>query len=145
MLILALPGHAQLPAPSRTIYKCEANGKIAYTDQPCLGAQRLDVVPTRGVNKLSGQIRTGADVAREQRQEILARAIKPISGMNEQQFSTEVRRHQLDASAQRECRVLEADILENEALERRGVARESMASLQHDTLALRQRYGKLRC
>lgn len=143
--MLALPGHAQLPAPSRTIYKCEVNGKIAYTDEPCLGAQRLDVVPTRGVNKLSGQVRTGADVAREHRQENLARAIKPLSGMNEQQFSTQVRRHQLDAGAQRECRVLEADILDNEALERRGGARETVASLQQDTLALRQRYHKLRC
>lgn len=145
LLVLALPGHAQLPAPSRTIYKCEVNGKIAYTDEPCLGAQRLDVVPTRGVDKLSGQVRTGADVAREHYRESMARAVQPLTGMNPQQYSTQVRRHQLDAGAQRECRVLEADILDNEALERRGGARETIASLQQDTLALRQRYHKLRC
>lgn len=140
-----LPAHSQLPAPSRTIYKCEVDGKIAYTDEPCLGAQRLDVMPTRGVNKLSGQARIGADVARELRQENFARALKPLSGMSEQQFSTHVRRHRLDAGAQRECRTLEADILGNEQLERRGGSRDAMASLQQETLDLRQRYRKLGC
>lgn len=52
LMSTTLPGHAQLPAQSRTIYRCEVNGKIACTDKPCLGAKRLDVVPTRGVDKL---------------------------------------------------------------------------------------------
>jgi len=145
LLLLTLPGYAQLPAPSRTIYKCEVNGKISYTDQPCLGAQRLDVMPTRGVNKLSGQVRTGADVAREHRQENFARALKPLSGMNEQQFSTHARRHRLDGGAQRECGALETSILDNEQLEQRGGAPGMKASLQQETLDLRQRYRKLGC
>lgn len=144
-MALALPSQAQLPAPGRTIYKCDVGGKIAYTDEPCLGAQRLDIVPTRGLDKLSGQVRTGADVAREQRQENLARAIKPLSGMNEQQFATHVRRHRLEAGAQRECRTLEAALVDNERREREGGAREAMVSLQHETLALRKRYRKLGC
>lgn len=145
LLLAALPVHAQLPAQSRTIYKCEVDGKVAYTDQPCLGAQRLDVVVTRGVDKLSGTVRRGADVAREQRQEGFARALKPLTGMNEQQFATASRRQLLDAGSQRECRTLEASILDNEQRERRSRAREAMDALQHETLALRQRYHKLGC
>ena len=143
LLLLTLPGHAQLPAPSRTIYKCEVNGKIAYTDEPCLGAQRLDVMPTRGVNKLSGQTRIGADVAREHRQEGMARAFKPLTGMNEQQFATETRRYRLDASSKRECRTLEAAILDNEQRERSG--RGMVNALEQEILELRQRYHKLGC
>lgn len=144
LLLLALPGQAQLPAPSRTIYKCEVDGRIAYTDKPCLGAQRLDVMPARGVNKLSGQARIGADVAREHRQEGFARAFKPLTGMNEQQFATEARRYRLGAHSQRECRTLEAAILDNEQRER-SEARDMVDALQQEILELRQRYHKLGC
>ena len=145
LLLASLPAHAQLPAPSRTIYKCEVAGKIAYTDVPCLGAKRLDVVPARGVDKLSGTSRVGATVAREYHQENMARIWKPLSGMNEQQYATAVRRQALDAGAQRECRALEAAIVDNERIEQLGPARESAKALQHDTLNLRQRYHELRC
>ena len=133
-----------MPAPSRTIYKCEVDDKIAYTDKPCLGAQRLDVMPTRGVNKLSGQTRIGADVAREHHQEGMARALKPLAGMNEQQFATETRRYRLDGRSKRECRTLEAAILDNEQRERSGM-RDTVDVLQQEILELRQRYHKLGC
>ncbi|MEM8511747.1 hypothetical protein RCH14_001047 [Massilia sp. MP_M2] len=145
LLLALLPAQAQLPAPSRTIYKCEVAGKIAYTDVPCLGAKRLDVVPARGVDKLSGTSRVGVTVAREYQQENMARALKPLLGMNEQQYATAVRRHGLDAGAQRECRALEAAIVDNERIEHQGPARESREALAHDTLSLRQRYHELRC
>jgi hypothetical protein len=145
LLLASLPAHAQLPTPSRTIYKCEVAGKIAYTDVPCLGAKRLDVVPARGVDKLSGTSRVGATVAREYQQEGMARALKPLLGMNEQQYATAVRRQALDARAQRECRALEAAIVDHERMEEHGLARESKETLAQDTLSLRQRYHELRC
>jgi hypothetical protein len=145
LLLASLPAHAQLPAPSRTIYKCEVAGKIAYTDVPCLGAKRLDVVPARGVDKLSGTSRVGATVAREYHQENMARIWKPLLGMNEQQYATAVRRHGLDARAQHECRTLEAAIVDNERIEQQKPPRESRDALAHDTLSLRQRYHELRC
>ncbi|MEK8086891.1 hypothetical protein WNB94_10760 [Aquabacterium sp. A3] len=39
-----------LPPPSRTVYKCEVGGKVHYADSPCVGAQKVDVTPTRGMN-----------------------------------------------------------------------------------------------
>lgn len=141
----ALPAHAQLPAPSRTIYKCEVGGKVTYGDQPCLGAQRLDVVVPRGVSKLSGRERSGTDVANERRREELARALQPLTGMDEQKFATATRRHNLSAAAKRECRALEAAILDNEQAEQRSGARGVMEALQHDLLILRKRYRELNC
>ena len=35
--------------PSRSVYKCNGNGIPIYSDAPCLGAERLEIEPTRGV------------------------------------------------------------------------------------------------
>ncbi len=44
--------HGQtLPPASRTVYKCEVNGKAVYSDSPCLGARRVDVTPKRGLDR----------------------------------------------------------------------------------------------
>lgn len=145
LLLAALPGQAQLPAPARTVYKCDVDGKVAYADAPCLGARRLDVAPGRGIDTLSGTKRTGADVAREARQEQMARALRPLTGMNEQEYATAARRHRLGASARRECRTLEAAILDNEQAEQRRAGRGVMEALQQDTLSLRKRYRELGC
>ena len=55
----------KLPNPSRTVFKCQVAGKVVYSDDPCLGAQRIDVQPTRGLDKSSGRQKSGADVDRE--------------------------------------------------------------------------------
>jgi hypothetical protein len=43
-----------LPTPSRTVFKCNVNGKTTYSDSPCLGAERLEIEPSRGVGKTAG-------------------------------------------------------------------------------------------
>ena len=44
----------KLPPTSRTVYKCQEGAKTVYSDEPCLGAQRINVEPTRGLDKSSG-------------------------------------------------------------------------------------------
>ena len=146
LLCFAAPfAQAQLPQPSRTVYKCESKGKITYTDEPCLGARRLDVVPTRGVDKLSGTERTGTDVANERRREVFADALRPISGMNAEQLATFSRRQRLDSRSQRECAQLEAAILDTEQAERRNTGAGVIESLRQDLHILRKRYRQLGC
>jgi len=50
-----------------------------------VGAQKLDVTPTRGMNKSTGRELTGANVRREVFREQLSDAVRPITGMNAQQ------------------------------------------------------------
>lgn len=135
---------SQLPAPNRTIYKCQVKGTVSYSDEPCVGAQRLDVVPTRGADRLSGSKRIGSDVANEIRSEQFAHAVKPLTGMSPSQFATATRRHHLDAASQSECRQLEAAILTSEQAERSAGAG-MMESIRQDLFSLRKRYKKLRC
>jgi hypothetical protein len=96
-----------LPPPSRTMYKCKVNGTTTYSETPCLGATRIEVEPTRGVSTLSGRQRTGSDVLREQQQEGLAAAIRPVTGMDAKQFKLAERRYALPAAAQQACRQLD--------------------------------------
>lgn len=133
-----------LPPPSRTMFKCIEGKKLTYTDQPCLGAQRLDVVPSRGLNKLSGTERTGADVANERRRENFAVAIKPLTGMEPQQFAVAVRRHELGNAERRACYGLDTAIVEAEARER-SADRMTLRAVQQDLFLLRKHYAELRC
>ncbi|HEX9171091.1 MAG TPA: hypothetical protein VF861_00350 [Telluria sp.] len=139
------PGSADpLPAPSRTMYKCMDGKKLTYTDQPCLGAQRLDVVPSRGLNKLSGTERTGADVANERRRENFAAAIQPLTGMQPQQFGVAVRRQNLGNANRSECYSLDPAIAAAESRER-SADRTTLLAVQQQLFLLRKRYVELRC
>ena len=138
------PAYAQLPAPGRTIYKCQVKGKVSYSDEPCIGAQRLDVVPSRGADRLSGTARSGKDVAAEIRSEQFAASIRPLTGMTPAQLATATRRHHLSAGAKRECGLLESVIIESEQAEQ-GPRSPMMESVQQDLFILRKRYKKLGC
>ena len=113
--IICLAASAQsLPPTSRTVYKCIVAGKSVYSDAPCLGAQRIDVEPTRGLDASSGRAQVGADVARERQREALADALKPLTGMNAKQMDTFGRRTKLAADAQRECGALDGAVSDAE-------------------------------
>ena len=139
-----VPAQAQLPAPSRTIYKCHVKGSVSYSDEPCAGAQRLDVTPSRGVSRLSGSSRTGKDVASELHTEQMAAAFRPLSGMNAAQYATAGRRGRLAPAAQRECRQLEPGILELEQAEARADTA-TIKAIQQELFVLRKRYKTLAC
>lgn len=145
--IVPLSGHTRnstLPAPSRDVYKCNHNGKVVYSDEPCLGAERLAIEPTRGLDKSTGRELSGADVQRERRRESMADAIRPITGIDAKQFETATRRHQLTAEAKAECRALDREIASFEKSERAGSAA-NPASVQGVLLALRRRHRELGC
>lgn len=144
LLHAVVSAQSQLPAPSRTIYKCVVKGAVSYSDEPCAGAQRLDATPTSGVTHLSGSSRTGKDVAGELHREQFAAALRPLSGMSAPQLDTYSRRNRLELSAQRECNRLEPAILELEKLESHADAA-TLKPIQQDLLTLRKRYKTLAC
>lgn len=133
-----------LPKASRTVYKCAVDGKVVYTDEPCLGAQRLDIEPTRGLNKSTGRELSGPDVSREIRREGLAEAVKPITGMTARQLDVQGRRMKLDGNAQAECKRLDSRIVVSEA-EERSASGEVKTDVQRGLLSLRKRHRDLGC
>ncbi len=125
-----------LPAPSRTVYKCISNSKVFYSDSPCLGAERIEVEPTRGVGRVK---RT--DVRREHLREMMAETVKPLTGMDAKQYNTFSRRN---ATARHECRALDNQLPKKEqALT--AITVELRPEADKQLLKLRQRYRDLRC
>ena len=148
MVTLFLIGHAahaqNLPAPSRTVYKCVVNGKTVYADDPCIGAQRINVEPTRGMNKSTGKELTGHDVARERQTEQIAQAFKPLTGLTPKQFEVQRNRVYLPAEAKAECARLDSGIAQSEARERMEPV-ETRPAAQRDLFVLGKRHRELRC
>jgi len=141
----SLPALSEKLAPvSRDVFKCVVAGKTIYTDSPCLGAQKVDVEPTRGLNKSSGREQIGNDVRREQSRELIAGAVRPITGMDAKQLDVQGRRMKLSADSQRECRLLDVDI-PNIEKEERSVRGAALADVQARLLRVRQRFKEQGC
>jgi len=134
----------KLPPTSRTVYKCQDGGKTVYSDAPCLGAQRVEVEPTRGLDKSSGQRMTGADVRAERTREQHDALVGQLIGTDSAGYQRLARRQKLEPTARRECERLDVDIPATEARERSG-AKEVLKATQRELLAQRMRFKELRC
>jgi hypothetical protein len=134
----------KLPPTSRSVFKCEVAGKVVYSDAPCLGAQKLDVEPTRGLSKTSGREQVGNDVRREQHREMFADAIRPLTGMDAKQLDVQGRRMQLTPNAQRECRRLDAEIPIAEKQEKL-VKQQALADVQAQLFRMRRSFREQGC
>jgi hypothetical protein len=134
----------QLPPTSRSVFKCEVAGKVVYSDAPCLGAQKIDVEPTRGLSKTSGREQVGNDVRREQHREMLAEVIRPLTGMDAKQLDVQGRRMKLSTDAQRECRRLDAEIPVAEKQEKL-VKQPALADVQAQLFRMRRSFREQGC
>lgn len=134
----------KLPAPSRTVFKCEIAGKVTYSDEPCLGAKRLDVEPTRGLSKSSGREKVGADVQQEKYNEQMTEAFRPILGETAEERAKRHRRFTLTPQDRAQCGNLDSEISATEKAEARATKAE-LPSTQQSLLKLRKQYRFLRC
>jgi hypothetical protein len=134
-----------LPPPSRTVYKCEDGGKVHYSDVPCLGAQKLVVEPTRGLNKSSGKELVGQDVLTERRREALADALNPATGQTAEEFARGGRRTRLTQEGLRRCQQLDRDLPRAEAAEQAALPGEARRTAQQRLLVLRTAFRERRC
>lgn len=145
LVLIAGPSFAQnLPPPSRTVFKCEAAGKVIYSDSPCPGAARIEIEPTRGLNKSSGRELVGTDVLREKNREAFAEAIRPITGMDARQLEVQGRRLQLPPESRRECQRIDAESPNLEIQEKRTTG-QSLMEVQARLFTLRKRFKELKC
>ena len=134
----------RLPVPSRTVYKCEIDGRTLYADAPCLGAVKVDVEPTRGMNKSTGKERIGKDVQREHLDEGLAEVMKPLTGMDAKQSATFERRLKLAPEARLERSRLDRALAVREAEEATAQQSERIAAQQR-LFEARARFHALEC
>jgi hypothetical protein len=134
----------KLPPTSRTVFKCTVKERVVYSDEPCIGAQRIDVEPTRGMSKSSGQDVVGTDVRREKQREEFARAVQPLTGLSKPQFDAEQRRAGLPANLKAECKKLDNDIAVGE-IQEKSEANSTTSGTQANLLSMRRHHKEIGC
>lgn len=145
MVMASSLGHAQkLPPVSRTVFKCQIAGKTVYSDAPCLGAQQINVEPTRGLDQSSGRRQMGSDVMNERGREAFAEAVKPLTGMDAKQLAVQGRRSKLSSESQQECRRLDGDIASTQQDEK-AAAGPDLKDVQAKLFQKRLRFRELGC
>ncbi|MDM0058991.1 DUF4124 domain-containing protein [Variovorax fucosicus] len=97
------------------VYRCEIQGKVNYSDVPCVGAKTVDVTPTQGADKMSGRSSKGKEVQREEFHITLDNATRPLHGLSHGEMDVRRRRYQLSPADQRQCASLDQQIPELEA------------------------------
>lgn len=101
-------------ASAEAVYKCTDNGKVSYSNEPCLGAQRVDTMATRGLDKMSGVQRSGNAVQAEKNNEAIERAMQSVVGKNYRRDRA-IKRQYHSAFDKLQCERLDGQI---EALEK---------------------------
>ncbi len=125
-------------------YKCQNGGKVEYSDNPCVGATVVDTTPTKGLDKSTGRSLKGASVQREERNEVMANALKPLLGWTPAQRETATKRVNLPAAAQRECSALDAAIPREEATNQKAASGDK-ARTEVELYKSRKKFKDLKC
>lgn len=116
VLITGLATSAVVQA--QAVYRCETQGRIGYSHEPCVGVKVIDTTPTQGLDKSTGASRKGRDVQREEFKRSLNEAMRPLTGMSHEQTKVFERRFKLPASAQAECKLLDLRLPDQEPMVR---------------------------
>lgn len=144
-LALALMVVTTLPvAAQKSVYRCETNGKVSYSDAPCVGAKVIDTTPTQGVDKMTGQSRKGRDVQREEFNAVFDDALRPLHGRSHGDMEVMRRRVKLPRGDQAHCANLDNHLpqLESDAARASG---EAKARADIDLYKARKRFFDLKC
>lgn len=127
------------------VYRCEKNGRVEYTESPCLDAKEVDVTPTKGAETYPSANLKSQPLQRERTREQVIEGIRPITGMDQQAFKKYERRAKLTQDARNSCAALDKKIPEQEAKERIAQDGKSQATAADKLFTMRNQYKSLKC
>ena len=77
-----------LPAAAHpSVYRCETNGKIYYSDASSVGAKVIDPTPTHSVDKMTEQSRRGAAVQRDELNTVFDKSLRLLHGRSHAEWT----------------------------------------------------------
>lgn len=139
LLSITLPAWAAPP-----VYRCEGNGRVAYSDVPCVGAKVIDATPTHGIDKMTGQSRKGSDVRTVEMRMTLDKATQPLTGRTHEEMNVVRRRIKLSGKEQAECTSLDGKLPTLEA-DASGASSGTKAHADVELYKARKRFFDLKC
>lgn len=142
VLIACLAASAAVQA--QEVYRCETQGRIGYSHEPCVGAKVIDTTPTQGLDKSTGASRKGRDVQREEFKRSINEAMRPLTGMSHEQTKVFERRIKLPLGAKAECQLLDMRLPDQEQTVRTS-AQAARAEAEVQLFLSRRRFRELGC
>jgi hypothetical protein len=131
-------------AQAQAVYRCEAKGKVSYSNEPCIGATVVDTTPTQGLDKSTGVSRVGRDVQRERFKKSINEAMRPLTGMSHEEVKVFERRRKLSTGVNLECQWLDGRLPEPAAAAKRADA-QSRQKAETELFLSRSRFRNLGC
>lgn len=145
LAVLAWIGLTASALQAQVVYRCEAKGKVSYSHEPCVGARPVNTTPTQGLDKSSGVSRKGADVRNAESNKAMGDAMRPITGLDDQQRLMLHRRFKLPHAAKLECAVLDVRLESQEVDERNAANPQDLQATERSLFESRKRFRELRC
>ncbi|MDP9877601.1 hypothetical protein J2W25_001907 [Variovorax boronicumulans] len=139
LILAAAFGLIQPAIAQKPVYKCIDAGKTTYSNEPCINAVEIDATPTRGMDKWTGTTRKGKEVNNQEHREAMSDALRPLLGMNREQYATAVRRQPLALKDRAECTHLDG-VLDVGRLQKNRTAEEEVKLYK-----ARKRFNDLQC
>lgn len=144
-----------LPAAlaQKPVYRCTDQGRVSYSDAPCLGAIAIDATPTQGMDMSSGKSLKGKEVRAKEFSEALRGGIgegtRALHGMSRDEFikTTDMKgRERMSLREQTQCSLLERQIPEAElAVLSTATNSAERGSADVTLYKLRKQYFDLKC
>lgn len=100
---------------AQAVYRCETQGKVSYSDAPCVGAKVIDATPTKGMDKMGGRSSKGKEVRREEFNALMDDALRPLTGKSNAEMDVLRKRVRHSPEDQRRCRALDQRLPQLEA------------------------------
>ena len=143
-LLCALALVITAPAMGQQVYRCEANGKVGYSHEPCPGAKAIDATPTQGMDKMTGKSLKSADVQRDEFRKQMSDMSSQITGISPETHARLAQRYKLARTVQLECASWDARLpgIEEDASQARPQQKEQAEAHLYQA---RKRFRELRC
>jgi hypothetical protein len=107
VIVLGATIHAQ-PERAAT-YKCVTDGKVTYTDAPCVGGKLVDTTPTQGFGRMSSPSRKGTGTRKSRRPKPAAEVPNPFLDPAEEESTQAVNRPNLASPDKRDGQILDGN------------------------------------
>lgn len=141
-LLIALIGSSVLAEP---VYKCTSeNGKVLYSNEPCVGAERIDATASRGFNKSSGRVLKGNSVQKEEADQMIERSAQITLG-REWKLEKARKRQFLRFDDKAKCEKLDYDIDRLERLEKASKGKPELRDVQIELFEKRTAFREIDC
>lgn len=134
-----------LLAGAQPVYRCESQGKVSYSDAPCVGAQVIDATPTQGMDRMSGKSSKGKEVRREEFRQLMDDALRPLTGKSNEEMRV-LRKRAMQAPQDRQrCFALDRRLPELEAAAATGAEGPRKAQADVELYKARKQFFDLKC